>query len=461
MKWIIKLGLGFVTVLGTSGVFARNAPGLNELVFAALQKDHRLAAKQLDIDLTRIDQRKLSETYLPHLDLSGKYAFLASGVNLSIPTNAVPELGIALPAMDESFTNRANLVTGGLKAEMILYSGGKVPALKKALSEKQKAQTALLESDRQQIIADVSTAYDQLALLKQVKRVLVESSKRLDMNAAIADKAFEYGLITKFEHQKMDVSKAQLDAKQQQYEGRRAMLIQLLHKYTGIETERLELIDHDLSPYYGSQPDASIQGRAELAALDAGIMAQQYKIEAAKSWWKPKVAASTSLGYLNLYGIQLKAKEPFSTGNTMTLKTNKLELLPNFNVGVGFKWDLFDGNKGKREVQYSKIELQRTRLEKEEAVEKLELNLIRQKTELAQAESEMSSRDKQKRVAFDALTQATKEFKTGLIKTSDLVGAETDYQNAALDYLQAVFNQRRAGVELLKATGSLTTDAVK
>ncbi|REA64528.1 TolC family protein [Dyadobacter luteus] len=461
MKRIMKLGLGFVAVLGATDVFAQNAPGLEELVSAALQKDHGLAVKQLDIDLTHIDQRKLSETYLPHMDLSGKYAFLASGVNLSAPVNAVPELGIALPAMDESFTNRANLVTGGLKAEMLLYSGGKVPALKRALNQKQNAQKALLETDRQQIISDVSTAYDQLALLKQVKVVLAESGKRLDATAAIADKAFEYGLITKFEHKKIDVSRAQLDAKRQQYEGKRTLLIHLLHKYTGIETERLELIHHDLNAFYQNQPAATIEGRAELAALDAGILGQQYKIEAAKSWWKPKVEASASLGYLNLFGMQLKATEPFPTGNTMTLKTNKLELVPNFNVGVGFKWDLFDGNKGKREVQQSKIELQKARLEKEEVVEKLELNLIRQKTELAQAGAEMSAREKQKQVAFDALTQASKEFKTGLIKTSDLVGAETDYQNAALDYLQAVFDQRRAGIELLKATGSLTTEALK
>jgi outer membrane protein TolC len=461
MKSIIKLGLGVIAALGATNVFAQRTPDLDELVSAALQKDNGLALKQLDIDLTHIDQRKLSEIYLPHLDLSGKYAFLASGINLNAPANVVPELGIALPAVDGSFTNRANLITGGLKADMILYSGGKVPALKKALNEKQKAQALLLETDRQQIIADVSTAYDQLALLRQVKVVLTESGKRLDVNAAVADKAFQYGLITRFEHQKIDVSRAQLDAKQQQYEGKRTMLIHLLHKYTGIETERLELIDQELSPFYQNQTVNGIEGRSEIAALDAGIMAQQYKIEAARSWWKPKVAASTSLGYLNLSGVQLKAKEPFPTGNTMTLKTNKLELLPNFNVGVGFKWDLFDGNKGKREVQQSKIELQKARLEKEEAVEKLELNLIRQKTELAQAELEMKSRDKQKKVAFDALTQAGKEFKTGLIKTSDLVGAETDYQNAALDYLQAVFNQRRAGVELLKATGSLTTEAVK
>jgi outer membrane protein TolC len=460
MKAILKWGMGFTLALATNLSNAQQAPELLELITAALQKDHGLAIKQLDISLTDVDRRKLAETYLPHLDLSGKYAFLASGINMKAPANAVPELGIALPAIDDSFTNRANLITGGLKAEMLLYSGGKVPALKKALGEKQKAQTAMLEKDRQQIIADVSSAYDQLALLKQVKVLLQESRKRLDVNAAVADKAFEYGLITKFDHQKIDVNRAQLDAKMQQYEGKRTLLIHLLHTYTGIETQRLDAIDHDLSTFSETESNATIHARPELTALDATIQAHQYKIVAAKTWWKPKVVASSSLGYLNLSGIQLQAKNPFPTGNTMTLKTDKLELLPNFNIGVGFKWDLFDGNRGRREVQQSKIKLQKVRHERDEAIEMLELNLIRQKTEIAQANAEIIAKEKEKQVTLDALHQATKEFKTGLIKTSDLVGAEADYQKAALDYLQAVFNQRRVAIELLQATGSLTADAV-
>ncbi|MCE7042481.1 TolC family protein [Dyadobacter sp. CY312] len=460
MNRILKWGLGLATFFSPT-LQAQQAPNLEELVSAALQKDHSLAIKQLDIGLTHVDQQKLREVYLPHLDLSGKYAFMAAGINAKAPANSVPELGIALPALDDAFTNRANLVTGGLKADVVLYTGGKVPALKKALIEKEKGQTAMLEKDRQQIIADVSTAYDQLALLKQVKLVLDESKNRLRLNAETAEKAFGYGLITKFEYQKIEVAQAQLDAKIQQYEGKRTLLIHLLHTYTGLETDRIALINNELTPLNESADDRSIMGRPEIAALNASINAHRYQIDAAKSWWKPKVQASTSLGYLNMFGIQLKAKEPFPTGNTMTLKTNKLELMPNFNIGVGFKWDLFDGNKGKREVQQSKIELQKVEHEREEAMEKLELNLIKQETEMSSARAEIYVREKQRQTSLNALTQAAKEFKTGLIKTTDLVGAETDYQTAALEYLQSVFNQRRVAVELLKATGSLNVASIQ
>jgi outer membrane protein TolC len=65
------------------------------------------------------------------------------------------------------------------------------------------------------------------------------------------------------------------------------------------------------------------------------------------------------------------------------------------------------------------------------------------------------------KMAENALTQAGKEFKTGLIKAADLIGAESDYQGAALDYLQAVFNQRRNAIELLKATGNLNRSTIQ
>lgn len=460
MNRILKWGLGLVTLCGPA-VEAQQAPMLQELVAAALQKDHGLAIKQLDIELTHVDQQKLRDVYLPHLDLSGKYAYLAAGINAKAPANSVPELGIALPVLDNAFTNRANLISGGFKADVLFYTGGKVPALKKALVEKEKGQTAMLEKDRQQIISDITTAYDQLALLKQVKIVLDESQHRLRLNYETAEKAFGYGLITKFEYQKIEVAQAQLDARIQQYESKRQLLIYSLHTYTGIETDRIAMINNDLLPLSQTGEDRSIMGRPEIAALTASIQAHQYQIVAAKSWWKPKVQASTSLGYLNMFDVQLKAKEPFPTGNTMTLKTNKLELLPNFNIGVGFKWDLFDGNKGKREVQQSKIELQKVEREREEVVEKLELNLLKQQSELASAKAEIFVKEKQKRTALNALTQASKEFKTGLIKATDLVGAEADYQNAALEYLQAVFNQRRIAVEVLKATGSLHIESIE
>ncbi|GAA4441953.1 hypothetical protein GCM10023091_27920 [Ravibacter arvi] len=457
--WISGLLMG-MAVAATQPLYAQEAPTLDELINSAIENSHVLADKKLDLDATALDKKRLQEAYLPHVDLSGKYSFMASAINIKAPANVVPELGIKLPPLDNSFTNRANLVAGGLNADMLLYSGGKVPYLKKAVDAKINAQTALLETDKQQIISDVSAAYDQMALLAQVKVVLNESRNRLEANAETADKALKYGLMTPYEHQKIDVAQAQLDAKIQQYEGRRKLLVDLLHYYTGIEPERLARIEPALVNAQRASDDASVENRPEVAALNAGINAYQFQIKAAQSWWKPKVQLKTSLGYLNAFDMHLKATEPFPTGNTMSLTTNKLELLPNFSVGVGFKWDIFDGKKGKRDVQAANIDLQRAQNHKKETLEKLELNLAKQNTEYQNAVAEINVREKQKTAAQNALNQATKEFKTGLLKASDLIGAETDYQSATLDYLQAVFNQRRTVVELLKATGSLTPQSV-
>ena len=457
MKKIFKPCFSLLlTLVGSNMLYAQSAPSLEELIESALKKDHHLANKQLEIEESKIDQQMLKEVYLPHVDLSGKYAFLAAGIHLKAPANSVPELGIGLPAMDSKFRNSANLITGGLSADVLIYSGGKVPNLKKAVGEKINAQTALLEKDKQDIISDIAAAYDQMALLKQVKKVLDESKKRLDANSAIANKALGYGLITQYDHQKIEVAQAQLDARIQQYEGKRFLLVQLLHQYTGLETDRISQIDNSLIPASTTEGNNTIENRAEISALNASINAHTYKIKAAESWWKPKVQASTSLGYLNAFDIRLKAREPFPTGNTMSLKTDKLEALPNFNIGIGFKWDLFDGNKGKRETQIAKIGLAKAQNERAEALEKLELNLIKNQTEFTNALAEIRVREKEVQAAQNALNLANKEFKTGLIKASDLIGAEADYQSASLNYLQSVFNQRRTVVELLKATGSLT-----
>jgi len=70
----------------------------------------------------------------------------------------------------------------------------------------------------------------------------------------------------------------------------------------------------------------------------------------------------------------------------------------------------------------------------------------------------MASGVKRKEMAEKALHIASKEYNVGLIKPSDRIVAENDFQQAALDYLQTVFNQRRAAFNYLKATGTLTID---
>lgn len=436
------------------------APGLTELIDSALNKDHMLANKRLDLESVKIDRKKLGEAFLPHAELSGKYAYLANGVNLELPGSSFLGL-IDIPQINGGVNSTANLVKTDLGLTSVLYAGGKVGALKSAVDAKSRAQTAMLEKDRQQIISEISKAYDQIALLKQVKTLLDKSRDRYEINKKTADKALGYGLITKYEHQKVELAQVTLESKIQEYEGKRNLLLHQLEILTGIDLRRLDRIDNELSPLLNKAEEQRIENRPELTALSESIIAHGFQVKAAQTWWVPKIQAAASLGYLNLFDIDMKGKHDLPVIGRFSSHTNKIEVVPNFTVGVGFKWDLFDGNKGKREVQQAKIEVKKAENEKAEAEEKLKLNLIKTRTDYNNSNMELVVKEKQMKIAENALTQAGKEFKTGLIKAADLIGAESDYQTASLDYYQAVFNQRRNAIELLKATGSLSRTSIQ
>ena len=75
-----------------------------------------------------------------------------------------------------------------VEAKALLYSGGKVKYLKQALTEKNNATQALQVKNQDEVITQISKAYDQFALVAESKNVLDESKKRLDANKKLLKK---------------------------------------------------------------------------------------------------------------------------------------------------------------------------------------------------------------------------------------------------------------------------------
>ncbi len=74
-----------------------------------------------------------------------------------------------------------------------------------------------------------------------------------------------------------------------EYEGKKKeLLLTQLYILTGINRERLRLIDPVLSPVELLAAEKGIEQRAEVRALEHGIAAADYKIRAEKTWMIPK-----------------------------------------------------------------------------------------------------------------------------------------------------------------------------
>jgi hypothetical protein len=214
------------------------SPELKELISLSLNKDRRVAEKDIDIQIAEVQRKAVRMSYLPKLELGGKYVYAYSSIKseigdiegfesigklqelmknpafpvmfptLSGLTSEITKLqalltqqGIQLPSFSNNFDGNlyGNYLGIDVTAKMLLYSGGQVPNLSRAISEKIKGQEALTDKCKSDVISEVITCHDQLALLIQSKNVLDESGVRLAAEKKYAATALRNGLATSFD----------------------------------------------------------------------------------------------------------------------------------------------------------------------------------------------------------------------------------------------------------------------
>nr|WP_295865744.1 TolC family protein [uncultured Chitinophaga sp.] len=459
-----KLSFLLLSLLFYHYAKAQTAPGFKELLDSAMVRDADLKAQLTKNKLTVLDQHKLKDVYLPTLEVSGMAGYLNATAHVISPElNLQPFLTIP----EGKYNNNINVsgFSGLAKADakMLLYAGGKVKQLNKALEEKRQSENVLLEKTSDEVAATISRAYDQLALVHQSKKVLDEAKRRLDANRKTADKALGYGLITPYDHKKIELAQATLDSKMAEYEGKKELLLTQLEVLTGIGKERLRLIEPVLAPVALPAPQKTIEQRAEIRALDHGINASGYKIKAEQTWWIPKVQLKASTYYIGLYGTRIKSSDniipPIPAigypGRKLDWRPTNLNIFPMLNAGIGFKWEIFDGREGKHAIETARIDRELLQNQKYDAMRKLTLNQANNQSNYNIANSQIALKKKEKEMANNALVQAEKEFRYGMSKSTELIAAENDLEAAELDYQNAIFNQRRAAVELMRSTQEL------
>lgn len=482
----------------SSGISAQTlvlSPELKELIRLSVNKDRKIAEKALDIQITAEQKKSVKSAYIPKLEASGKYVFAYSTVksnigeiegfgslsklqefmqnpafpvlfpNLAGLSNEITQLqqlltqqGMQLPSVTKNLngTMYGNYFGLDATAKMLLFSGGQVPNVSKALNEKVKVQEAITDKVTADVITEVINCYDQLALLNKSKIVLNESSIRLEAERKYALSALNNGFATPYDTLRIAVAEARLQAQVAEYESKCELLNQKLSQLSGKPATDFAGINPGLSLLIYTDTSDSFVNRPEIRALDAGISAQKYMLKAAKSHNLPKVQALISARYDNIFSANADFDAPLAMG----MDINSLGLGPTLMAGVGFKWELFDRSDGRSKVKVANLEVAKAENAKAEALELLQLDQTRAITTYHSSISKVNLMEKQKTAAKMALDLSEKSYQQGMISITERLAAETDMQQAELGYLQAVFAQRQAVIDCYKASGQLTTTGI-
>lgn len=469
---------------------------LKELIELSVNKDRNVVEKEIDKKITEVQQKAARSAFIPKLEFGGKYLFAYSTLNSKIDniegfesigklqdlmkspafpvmfpslaglTGEITKLqtllnqqGIQLPSFsgDPAGDLYGNYFGVDATATMLLYSGGQVSNISKALTEKIKAEEALSDKSRAEVINETISYYDQLSLLIQFKRILDESVIRLTAEKKYAVTALRNGLATSFDTLKIAVANANLDAKISEYESKKTMLYQKLAQLTGKPVSDFENMKPELELLIFDNTGSDISNRAELRALTAGAEAQKYLLKSEKSHYLPKVQAMASVRYDNIFN----AKADFNAPLPMNMTIGNIGLGPTYIIGAGFKWEIFDRSGGSAKVRQAILELRKAENAREEAHELLELNKIKVLTNYHASIAQVTYKNKQRIAASMALDLAQKSYKEGMINITERLATETEMQNAELEYLQSVFAQRQSVLDCYKATGDLMLSNIR
>lgn len=500
MKTNIKLLMLILALLAITGESKAQSlqvsPELKELIDLSVTKDYKIADKVIDKQIAETQRKAVLRNYIPKLEIGGQYLYAASSLNsefsniTGFESIAKLEEFMANPAFPTMFPNLAGLsseimqlqqflgqqgmqlpsltneLNGTLNgnyygvdasAKMLLFSGGQVPNVSKALSQKIIAQEAMSDKCTSDVISEVMKYYDQLALLNQSKQVLDESTIRLNAEKKYAASAMRNGFATSFDSLKIAVAEASLQAKQSEYESKKTLLNQKLGQLTGKPANSFEMLNPGLELLLYAQTNSDISNRPELRALTAGAEAQKFMLKSEKSHYLPKVQAVATARYDNIFNANADFTDPMPVG----MDINNMTLGPTFMVGVGFKWELFNLSGGSSKVHQANLEVKKAENAREEARELLQLNQTKVNTDYQAAISQVAFKEKQRQAARMALDLAQKSYNQGMINITERLAAETEMQTAELEYLQAVFAQRQAAVECYKATGDLVLSNIR
>ncbi len=425
-----------------------------EPVEQAIQHNRSIQNATLENQKISLEREHVKGKFLPHVSANAMYGYLNSNLDIDLPTKQLPLLGTSIFDGSQQLNVSSQVAMAGVTATQVIFSGLQITNGQKALEQKFKAQDLMNQAGFDQLAQEVVLSFDQLMLLKEVDILIQDSEKRLQKEHEKVVRAIDNGLAIPYDRDKIKLAMLELESRKAELESNRELLFFKLQELTGLPIERLKETNYNLQELSLNLEDAQTMNRKEIQALEAAGKAYEYVYKKEKGSRLPQVFAFGNLSYINAFSTDLTIKNLPKMGN-LKLESNHFQMAPNYAVGIGMKWNIFEGKAHKTAIEKAKLDMQINDNKLLDTQEKL--SLLQKKTQVDYQLSLKKTKVNEQQVAIakNNLHLASRQFEEGLADVTERLEAENEYYKQSLNYYQQVLAQRQAASELLKANGNL------
>lgn len=332
-----------------------------------------------------------------------------------------------------------NVFHAGVSLEQPIYMGGKVTAAYKM--SKLGAQMAQVNQrlTEAQVILSTNEAYALLLQASEMHKVALQYDSLLSQLMSDVTAAERHGLRGHNDVLKVQVKKSEAELQVRQAENAIRLAQMNLCHYIGLPLTAQPMVDPIVAEIVPASNDASVVGRPEynILELKSQLSAQQVKLT--RSDFLPQLGVMAHYGYT--HGLEMMDEYLFKKPSAMVM--------------VNLTVPLYHANEGYHKVKAAKLEHERTLLEQEDLIEKMNLELQQCANALDESILELEMTRKNVEQAKENLKASRKSFDVGLESLSDHLEAQTLWQQA---YAKQVIAQAQVIVNTVrykKASGSL------
>lgn len=405
----------------------------------ALKNNEQMQMADNAVRQAELDRKIAFAQYLPKLD----------GSFTAIMMKDQDIIGLSLQAR--------GTFLAGLNITQPLYVGGKITAanrlaaIGKEVSEEQKRKTEM------QLIANVDNAYYQLIAVRskvqmlEAYALLVQSlydKVQLSVNAEMAT-----------DNDLLRVAAKQSEIAYLLQKARNGeQLCQLaLANIIGTDfdtpiTPTDSVLSVALPTQLLSQLDEDITARPDLMLLQQQVKATQVALKATRANYLPTVALVGSYSYYdnlklkgairNLDGTPITISHTFSNSNPMAM----------LNVSV----PLFHWGAELKKVKKAKIDVENARLQLQQGERGMHVEVRRAVQNLTDSEQMVKTATLSQQQADENLRSMRLRYDTQMATMTDLLDAQSQWQQAHSNLIEAQTQQRIYETEYLRVTGKLT-----
>ncbi len=403
--------------------------GLQEAISAAVSNNSAVKLASLDEEIAKSKYRQTDAIFLPQANFSytafsSNNPLNAFGFKLQQKSITAADFNPALlnnPSSTPDFTTKMELQQPLVNVDMIYQ--------RKGAAKQMEMYKLISQRTKEYLSFETEKAYLQLQMLYQADKVLKEALATAKAFYKTSSDYYGQGLIQKSDLLNAELHvmniETQLKISQSNILDASDMLSLLMGQATGVvyQVDPIGQKNNILSDSLQVSDD-----RADFKAMQKGIEGYNMMIRSSKMSYLPRLNAFAS--------YQLNDKSMFGFNANAYI------------AGIQLSWNIFNGNRTKNTITQQSLEKDKLLKQLDQQKSEAQLQINHAKRQLSDAAFSMKQQELAVEQATEALRVLQNRYAQGLVKTADILMAQTQLSQQKLGAVQALFNYNLAAAYL-------------